>query len=483
MDNIVPKLHLVSNGDKKTLIGHTEPRIHTPYVGGQSKVQEVIDLADLLGMPLMPWQVVVLTDWLAIDDEGHWIKKTCGLLVARQNGKTHLARMRIIAGLHLWGEKILALSSDRGLALENFLEIAAIIDDNDFLREALRGKPRLSNGSEIIRFKNGASFTIAAATRGASRGRWGIDLLYVDELREIKPEAWTAARPVTRAKPHAQTITTSNAGDAFSMVLNNLRNNALSYPPQSLGWYEYSAEAHCKIGDRKAWQAANPALGYTITEETLEESVATDSLEAVRTEMLCQWVDSLASPWPEGVIEATSNSDLAIESGGNIIYSVDVSPSRRTGSLQAGKVMPDGKIGVAVLQIWTSDVAVDDLKIAADISDWTKKLKPTKILYDKYATASIISRLERSGHKCEDISGQLFYQACGELLDALVANRIVHSGQPDLVQQFNNCAAKVSDAGWRIIRRKSAGDVTIPIGVAMLAHELIKPVQIARVIS
>jgi phage terminase large subunit-like protein len=483
MDETSTKLHLVPVGATATLIGHSEPRIHTPYIGGESKVQEVSDLADALGMPLMPWQLAVLTDMLAVDEEGHWIKKTCGLLVARQNGKTHLARMRIIAGLYLWGEKILALSSDRGLALENFLEIAAIIDDNDFLREALRSKPRLSNGSEIIRFRNGGSFTIAAATRGASRGRWGIDLLYVDELREIKPEAWTAARPVTRAKPHAQTITTSNAGDAFSMVLNNLRNNALSYPPQSLGWYEYSAEAHCKIGDRKAWQAANPALGYTITEETLEESVATDSLEAVRTEMLCQWVDSLASPWPEGVIEATSNSDLAIESGGNIIYSVDVSPSRRTGSLQAGKVMPDGKIGVAVLQIWTSDVAVDDLKIAADISDWTKKLKPTKILYDKYATASIISRLERSGHKCEDISGQLFYQACGELLDALVANRIVHSGQPDLVQQFNNCAAKVSDAGWRIIRRKSAGDVTIPIGVAMLAHELIKPVQIARVIS
>ncbi len=63
----------------------------------------------------------------------------------------------------------------------------------------------------------------------------------------------------------------------------------------------------------------------------------------------------------------------------------------------------------------------------------------------------------------KDVSGQAFYQACSDLSDAMANNRMVHSGQADLVQHLNNCAAKTSDAGWRIIRRKSAGDVTAAI--------------------
>ncbi len=65
----------------------------------------------------------------------------------------------------------------------------------------------------------------------------------------------------------------SNAGDAFSTVLNDLRERSLSYPPKTLGYYEWSAPQHCKIHDRKAWAMANPALGYLITEETLEDLV------------------------------------------------------------------------------------------------------------------------------------------------------------------------------------------------------------------
>jgi len=484
MSQKTQKLKLVTAGDivkvKAPLVGSVYPRVHTPFLDGASKVGEVVTLAENIGMPLMEWQKVILDDMLKVDDDGNFIRKTCGLLVARQNGKTHLARMRILAGL-LWGEKILGISSDRGLALDTFLEVAAIIESNGFLADQLLGRIRFANGSESIKFKNGGTYTVAAATRGASRGRTA-DLLYVDELREVKPEAWTAAKPVTRARPNAQTFITSNAGDAFSEVLNDLRNSALSYPPITLGWYEYSAPVNCKINDRKAWAMSNPSLGILISEATIEESISTSSIEATRTETLCQWIDSLTSPWPEGVIEATSDTGLVIEPGGSTLFSIDVSPSRRIGSLQVGKVLADGRVAVAVVKMWASDIAIDDLKMAADIAELGKSLKPTKILYDKYTTASIVARLERTGYKCEDISGQTFYQACGVLLDSFVNNRIVHTGQSDLVQHLNNCAMKTNDGGWRIIRRKSAGDVTIAIGLAMLVYEFAKPQERARVV-
>jgi phage terminase large subunit-like protein len=263
-------------------------------------------------------------------------------------------------------------------------------------------------------------------------------------------------------------------------VLNDLRERALSYPPDTLGYYEWSAPQHCKIHDRKAWAMANPALGYLITEETLEESVATNTIEATRTEMLCQWIDSTVSPWVYGSIEQCSDSSLEIPVGPQTIMAFDIAPTRRSGALVMGQVK-DGKIAVGLAQLWHSDIAIDEIKMASDINEWARKYHSHTICYDKYATQTIATRLEQSGWRMVDVSGQAFYQACSDLADGLANNRVVHSGQAELVQHLNNCAAKTNDAGWRIIRRKSAGDVTAAISLAMVVSQLTKPQQTAQI--
>jgi phage terminase large subunit-like protein len=475
--NVVP----IKRGAKqKPLIGALKPRIHTPLVKGVSKSQDVIDLAQKIGMPLMPWQKWVLEDMLKIDKDGNWQKRSAVLCVARQSGKTHLARMLILTHLFIWQSKsIIGISSNRNMALQTFRDVAYIIEDHPFLKNQVRSI-RYANGQESITTENGCRYEILAATRDGTRGKTA-NFLFVDELREISEEAWQAATPITRATS-GQIFACSNAGDYFSTVLNTIRENALSYPAKSLGYYEYSAPQHCKINDKKAWAMANPALGYTITEETLAEAVATNSIEATRTEMLCQWIDSLQSPWVHGSIEACSQSDLVLPVGSQTVLAFDVAPTKRSGALVAAQVLPDGKIGAGLMQLWSSEVAIDEIKMASDINDWAMKYRPMKILYDKYATQSIAQRLEQSGHKVEDCSGQSFYQACSDLGDSLANLRLVHSGQPDLVAHLNNCAAKTNDAGWRIIRRKSAGDVTAAISLAMVVHELGKPQRVANII-
>jgi len=461
------------------LIGSTEPRIHTPLLKGRSKAQEVSDLADKIGLPLIPWQRWVLDDLLSVDDNDAWRKKTALVLVARQNGKTHLARMLILSHLFLWGSKnVLGMSSNRNMALDTFRQVAFTIEDNQFLKDQVR-QIRLANGQESISLLNGARYEIAAATRDAPRGKTA-DFLYIDELREWTEEAFTAALPTTRARPNAMTLMTSNAGDGFSTVLNDLRERCLSYPPENLGFYEYSAPQHCKINDKKAWALANPALGHLITEQTLEESVSTNSIEATRTEMLCQWIDSAVSPWVYGSIEQCSDSSLEIPVGPQTIMAFDVAPTRRSGALVMGQ-MKDGKIAVGLAQLWYSDIAIDEIKMASDINEWARKYHPTTICYDKYATQTIATRLEQSGWRMVDVSGQAFYQACSDLADGLANSRVVHSGQAELVQHLNNCAAKTNDAGWRIIRRKSAGDVTAAISLAMVVSQLTKPQQTAQI--
>jgi phage terminase large subunit-like protein len=467
---------------KKPLIGAVKPRIHSPLLKGASKIDQVADLAEKISMPLLPWQRFVLEDILRTDSRGNFVRKTSLCLVARQSGKTHLARMRILAGLFLFDEKnIIAMSSNRNMALDTFRNIANTIEDHPFLMEQVR-RIRYANGQESITLLNGARYEIVAATRDGSRGKTA-DLLYIDELREISEEAFKAATPTTRARPNSQTLLTSNAGDAFSTVLNDLRSRAMELPSKTFGFYEYSApmEARQDIHNHKYWVMANPAIGHTVTLEAIEESIATNSIESTLTETLCMQIDSQVSPWTFGSIEATSNSDLILPIGTMTVLAFDVSPSKRSGALVGAQITPEGKIGVGVIETYTSEVAIDEIKMASQINEWAMKYRPVNIAYDKYATASIAQRLTQSGHKLIDISGQSFYQACGELSDALSNLRLVHQGQPEWVNSMNNAAMKTNDAGWRIVRRKSAGDVTAAIATAMCVHMLSKPISVPQI--
>lgn len=458
----------------KRLLGATKPRLHTPFLTGQNKLQDVKDLCTIVGIDLLPWQEYVLKDMLTVDKAGLWVRKTNLILVARQNGKTHLARMLILAHLIKWETNVLIMSSNRSMALDTFRQVTQLIETNDHLKGFVK-QIRYANGTESIEMLSGARLDVVASTRDGSRGRTVNGLLFIDELREIDEEGYRAAMPTTRAHAGSHILLTSNAGDAFSKVLNDLRERALDHPPKSFGFYEYSAPQYCKINDRVAWAQANPALGYTITEEAIEEAISTSPIENTRTETLCQWIDSLSSPWPHGILEETSDSELTITPGALTMFGFDVSPNRRNASLVAGQIMPDGKISIGILETFESQVAVDDLRIAASIKGWADIYRPRMVLFDKYTTASIAERLANAGVVTQDCSGQQFYQACGDLLDGLVNHRVVHNGQDELIQQFNNCAAKVNDSSWRIVKRKSAGDVSAPISIAMVVSQLMKP--------
>ena len=464
----------------KRLRGATKPRLQSIPLKGKSKLDDVLEIAKLLKEELLPYQEYVLKDMLTVDKNGMFIRKLNLLLISRQNGKTFLARMLILTHLLKWNTDVLIMSSNRSMALETFRQVANALENNDHLKGMVK-QIRHANGTESIEMLSGARLDVVAATRDGSRGRSINGLLYIDEVREISEDGYRAAMPVTRAHANSHVLLTSNAGDAFSTVLNQLRERALDNPPKSFGFYEYSAPQYCKIDDRAAWALANPALGYTITEAAIEEAIATSPIENTRTETLCQWIDSLSSPWPHGILEDTSDASLTIPPGGYTVFGFDVSPSRRNASLVAGQILPDGRIGVGILQTWESAVSVDDLKIAADIKGWADQYRPRQICYDKYTAQSISDKLTNAGCVTQDISGAAFYQACGDLLDGLVNLRVVHSGQANWIQQMNNCAAKVNDSAWRIVKRKSAGDVSGAIATAMVVHMLYKPQQVAAI--
>lgn len=473
----------------KTPRGSTKPRVHTPLLKGKTRGDEVIEFAKKLGEPLMPWQELIVKDMFTVGKDEKFIRRTGLLLVARQSGKSHLGRVMCLAHLFLFkSPRVLIASSNRAMALVSFREMAYMIESHDFLNCQVKAI-RYANGTESIELLpefGGGRLDVVAATRDGSRGRtshftWG------DELREWSDEAFTAITPTTRATD-GQTFWTSNAGDAFSLPLNSLCDRAKENPPKTFGYYEYSAPNMLKIdtNSRAFWEGvamANPALGIRVSREAIEESLSTSSHDAIMTELLCLWVSSLQSPFPPGSLEECGDNDLVMSPGAYTVFGFDVSPSKRMATLCAGQILPDGRIGVGILHKWSNDIAVNDLEIAAGIKGYADIWRPRQIMFDKYATQSIADRLANAGQVVEDCSSQNFYQACGDLLDAIVSKRMVHNGQRDFLEQFDNVAAKVSDSAWRIVKRRSAGDISAPISIAMIVWKLTKPQQSAMIYS
>ncbi len=129
--------------------------------------------------------------------DGSWARSMCGVLVARQCGKTHMMRMRILAGLYVFGEKnAIAMAQTRQLSLDTFKQTVDMAESLDWMRKRIKRVSR-TNGQEELevychhypkscggKCERIRKYSIRAATSEGPRGS-SADLLYVDELREI----------------------------------------------------------------------------------------------------------------------------------------------------------------------------------------------------------------------------------------------------------------------------------------------------------
>ena len=478
-------LELVEN--KPPLMGAVMPRLHTPWLGGESKVDAIIELAEKIGQPLLEWQIVILRDMCAVDEAGMFIKKSNLFICARQSGKSHMIRMRVLAGLFIFGEMDIIVMSSQAYLAEKQLEImAAIIERNEFLKVQVKGGTinkgyRRTNGRHRIILESGAEVKVVAATIDSSRGL-SCDLVWIDELRDVGVEALDAAKSTTLTRPNAQRFYTSNAGHKMSHVLNDMRERSLNKPPTSLGYYEYSGHDNCDIWDRSQWALANPSLGTLISEAAIEEIIASSTYNAAMQEQLCKWVGTDVSPWTPGSWDECADPGLLISPGMYSMFAFDLEPHmKRHAALMAGAILPDGRIGISLVKTWESDRAIDELKIAVDIKAYCDEWMPKQVLFDKYTGQAIADRLHVSGVKVEDCSGSQVYVACQTFKDYIDNKRVVHGNQEFLNESMDNVAAKSNDQAWRIIRKRSSGSVAAPISAAMLVMHLSKPLQEAKI--
>ena len=177
----------ISDEPKRDLVGSGTPRIHSRLTDLPSKGLEIIEFASQIGVELMPWQKFVFEHALKVKPDGRWHAPLVVVVAARQNGKSTIMEMSILARLFLWQES-LQLGSAHVLttSLETFRHVVSIIESHKDLAKQVK-KIRWAHGSEEIELMSGARYVVKAAN-AAARGFAKPETVYMDETRQLKED-------------------------------------------------------------------------------------------------------------------------------------------------------------------------------------------------------------------------------------------------------------------------------------------------------
>ena len=420
------------------LLGSQTPRLFTPplreLTPASSLGFEAVRFADdVLGITLMPWQRWLLEHMLELNPDGTFRFRTVLIQVARQNGKSTLAQV-----LSLWrmfvdrSPLVIGTAQNLDVAEEVWTGAVEMAEGTPELLAEIAAVER-TNGKKALRLTGGERYKVAAASRRGGRGLSG-DLVLLDEIREHRTwDAWAAVTKTTMARPRPQIVALSNAGDSSSVVLNHLRTLGLATldgGDPSIGFFEWSAPEGCDLDDRDGWMAANPALGHTITEQSIAAALATDPEPIFRTEVLCQQVAEIEPrPIPEAAWVALARNDAIV---GPVAVAVEVTMKR-----DESFVWVCGANSAGVPQVECAEVR--------DGTDWVSERVGE--LIERHEVLAVgcrsggpaASLLPELRGVCADaqtefvaVNSAQFAGMCGSFFDAVMTGGLAHRSDPRL---------------------------------------------------
>ena len=447
----------------------------------------------VLGKTLYPWQEWALIHALEIvgDLGGSWSFRfrTVLFMVSRQNGKTVLSE--VIASFFL---NFLNVGNVFGtsLSLDKAEEVweAVIRDQQDVpvLEHEIEHVSR-TNGKKKLVLTGNRAYKVGAPTRRAGRGDSN-DLVMLDEVREHRDwETWSAAAASINAKPNGMIVCFSNAGDPDSIVLRQLRAQAMGsalnmggeVDSSTLGLFEWSAPEGAATDDMDALAQANPALGYgRLTERALLSNRKTFPEAKCRAECMCQQVETLlVSPFPDGAWEAGTDPTSCIAPAEAVFYGIDLSQDRRWTSIGACGKRADGAwhIEVVARRIgteWALDwfrqrAARGPMKLA-----FQSRGAPVSGLAEQICTIPGIERLAVEGTELSNGWGR-FYDGIAALAPAAEGEEIrggvpiYHLPQPVLDAPGKTMQLRQMGGGVELPDRVKSPDDIAPLFACIMA--------------
>lgn len=487
------------------VLGHTRPRLLTPplitgptgpcpcgdcaLTSDTSYGYDVIDFADdVVALPLDEWEQLAVIHAGELLPDGRPRFRVVLILVARQNGKTTLAKVLIAYWLCIETVPlVLGTSTDRSYAKRTWNDVINLLKHNDDLREYI-SNIRLTIGEESLTTTDGAEYIFAAnndrAGRSTTLWRW-----LCDELRQHKTwAAWSSATNAMNAVPHGQVLAISNQGDDSAIVLDSLRDSALSYIETGagdarLGLLEWSAPNGSRVTDPQALAAANPNLNRRVDLDALmgaamrAERAGGIELAEFRTEVLCQRVTLLDPAIDPDLWEACgvdTPTDLA-EHRRQVALCLDVSLDGSHATLAAAALV-DGQVHLEIVKAWDGHGCTKALR--AELPGVVAKVQPRVLGWFPAGPAAAVAAAlaERRGRDrwpprrvtVAEIKGDVA-AVCMGLEEQVRTGDVVHPRDPMLTAHIGNSMPLRRGDAW-VFTRRGAGPVDGAYAAAGAVH-------------
>ena len=487
--------------DLSELTGSVEPRLWTrpqrPLTAETSYGYKVIAFArGVLQEPLDPWEEWAVVHAGELLPDGRPRFRTVLLIVARQNGKTHLAKVLSLFWLFVecW-PLTLSTSTNLSYAIEAWEQGVRSAEDTEPLAELIADNGiRRTNGEQCLTTTDRCRWRIAASNRKGGRSL-SIDRLVLDELREHRDwSAWNAAVPATNARPFGQIFCITNQGDDESVVLNSLRDSALLGTDERLGLFEYSAPDGCDLLDPAGWTQANPNLGHRLDVDTIRGAALRaaerggEEEAGFRTEVLCQRVRQLnAAVDPAKWNSSGRRGSFDGVSRRRISLCLDISPDGAHATLCAAGQIRDATYRVEVVASWPGIGCSRALR--DELPGWLEKVKPYSVGYfpGGPAAALVADMTKRPGWpphgiKVEALKGETPAVVMG-FADLVRSGQVEHPDDPLLNAHVLSAEKLARGDGW-VFSRRGDGHVDAAYASAGAVHlaRLIPPQRSTRLI-
>lgn len=477
----VPQLEPGSTSSATDVRGSVTPRIWTPPLRdlsdpASSYGYDLIEFGQEIGWPLLPWQ-----RWLAVHmgellADGRPRFRMVLVLVARQNGKTLLCRVITLYWLFVeLADYVLGSHVSRDYAKKSWKEtIGMALAVPQLVRELPRRHTHLQVGEEDFVTTHGTHYGFGATNRRLGRGLT-VHRNILDELREHKDwEAYRAAMFAMNAVRDAQAVAITNQGDARSIVLDQLRDDALTYVEtgagdRRLGIFEWSAENGAIATDPRALAAANPEYGGLIDPDALlgdamrAERAGGEVLAGFQTEVLCQRVILLnaaidATRWAackalgplEPVNLAAHRDKLAL--------CLDVALDGSHATLVAAATL-DGVTYLEVVERWQGFGCT--AAVRADLPDIVRRLRPRTLgWFPNGPAAAVAASLNKATKPLPRrvVVAEIIAEVpavCMGLAEQVTTGEVVHPDDPMLNEHVRQTQKLPRGDAWIFTRRGS----------------------------
>jgi hypothetical protein len=455
------------------------PRLTTPATPGRvnlaagiAKVAVLLGFRTSLGPGLMPWQ----HDWNALVTElrpdGRFAFREGVLEVMRQQGKTvDLLSLMVARGLRRPGTQI-------GYTAQTRLDARKRLLDSWWPRIARSklGPPlidvRRGSGSEALLFRNGSMLSLISGTETSGHGD-SLDLAVIDEAwaqRDAHVEE--AVRPAMMTRD-AQLLVVSAAGTVessyFRAKVDDGRARAVAGLTDTGCYTGYSFADDEDPADPGTWRRRMPALGITVTEETVAADLDLMGLPEFRRAYGCQWPD-VANP---GWAVISEDSWRALADPGSLVadpvaFAVEV--GRRGGQTMAAIAAAgrgrDGRTHVEVVEYLP-----DTDWVPARMAELRKRHRPCTVVVDpsSHAGALIADLAAARVEVMTPFTARDAAQACGQFYDAARAGHLVHLGQPSLNSAMRSAVTRLLSEAWAWDRRSPSEDISPLVAVTLAA--------------